>query len=209
MKRTIIDIALMLSIPLLHTCYGLLNNSNRGAHLLVTALDEMVPFVEGFIIPYVVWYPYVFVVLFLLCIKDRKVYYKILISLNIGFVCSYITFYFFQSTVPRPEVLGNDIFSEMVRIIYNHDEPFNCLPSIHVLSTYYMMRGISISNIKNKIITYSTHITGVFIILSTQFIKQHVLLDIIAAIVLGEVTIIIVNLLSKKFSNKYCNIFSS
>jgi len=57
---------------------------------------------------------------------------------------------------------------------------------MHVTTTYIIMKGIN-SN-KNKMVTsLSFNIIGILIIISTQFVKQHVVLDLVVAILLSEV----------------------
>jgi len=121
-----------------------------------------------------------------ICLKEKEEYYRVLISMNIGLVFCYIIFYFYQTTVPRPTLTGNDIFTKLVNMIYSHDEPYNCFPSVHVLTTYVVMKGANVV-IRNKFTIMAIDIIGSLIILSTQFVKQHVILDLIAGIVMVEV----------------------
>lgn len=188
MKKTmgkLVPLIWMLSIPVSNIFYRLLNNSSRGAYSLILDIDKKVPFIKEFILPYIIWYPFIFLALIYLCFKDKGIYYRTLISLNIGLIICYLIFYFFQTTVYRPLLVGSDIFTDLVRIIYNHDRPYNCFPSVHVITTYIVMRGINIVS-KKKFILLSSNIIGTLIILSTQFVKQHVILDLVAAMLLGE-----------------------
>lgn len=191
-KENIVPISFMISIPILNIIYGILNNASRGAYSLVCTLDEITPFLKIFIMPYIVWYPYIFLIMVYICFKNKKVYYKILFCLDVGFIVSYVMFYFFQTTVPRPEILQNDILSKLVQLIYASDKPFNCFPSLHVLTTYFVMKGLSMVDIDVKFKRYA-NIVGVLIILSTIFIKQHVIMDVIFAILLGEIILTIVS----------------
>jgi hypothetical protein len=50
-----------------------------------------------------------------------------------------------------------------------------------------MIKGIYACSERNKAITWIVNITAVLIILSTLFIKQHVILDAIGAIYLAEI----------------------
>ncbi|MGC4377912.1 phosphatase PAP2 family protein [Fictibacillus sp. Mic-4] len=186
LKKNILPLSLMLSIPLLHLIYEHLNNGDDGARILVTTIDLHIPFLKVFIIPYVFWYVYLFIMFTWLCFADRPVYYKTLLSLTIGMGICYIIYYFFQTTVPRPEVTGTDLLSSMVKLIYGSDQPFNCFPSIHVFSSYLMILAIRHSQLKNRWnVTLITSISWL-IILSTMFVKQHVVLDGIAGILLGN-----------------------
>ncbi|EJO5346301.1 phosphatase PAP2 family protein [Clostridium botulinum] len=186
-KKNIVPLTFMAIIPIINVFYGILNNSNRGSYSLVTGFDKAMPFIPAFSIPYMVWYPFIIICLIYMCFQNRQVYYKSLSSIMISLIISYIVFFFFQTTVPRPEVIGNDIFTSIVKFIYRTDNPYNCFPSIHVITTYIIMRYMLNSEIKNsKLTNIVVIILGVLIILSTEFIKQHVLFDIIFAIILGE-----------------------
>lgn len=186
LKSNILPVLLILLIPLVNILYGVLNNGNGIVHSLVTDIDRMVPFVKAFVVPYVLWYPFLFFTLLTLCFNDRKVYYKAIFSIVSGMLTSFLIYHLFQTTVPRPVIAGNDIFSKLVSLVYSTDEPFNCFPSIHVLTSFIMIKGIL--NLKNLSVTKKAPMVfmAVLIILSTQFIKQHVLLDLIFAILLGE-----------------------
>ncbi|WP_251861186.1 phosphatase PAP2 family protein [Clostridium sp. Marseille-Q2269] len=186
-KNNTLPLLLMLFIPIVNVFYGILNNSNRGVYSLVTNFDKSMPFLPEFSVPYMSWYPFVIICLIYMCFKNRNLYYKALFSIIISLIISYIVFFFFQTTVPRAEILGNDVFSNIVKFIYRTDSPYNCFPSIHVVTTYIIMRFMLNKEIKNRRTTNNiVIILGILIILSTQLIKQHVLLDIIFAIILGE-----------------------
>jgi hypothetical protein len=187
-KENIIALCFLVSIPLINVFYWMLNNSNRGIYNLVTDIDKATPFVSAFVIPYVLWYPFVFFMFLFLCVKDRDIYYKTLISYDIGVIICYIIYFAFQTTVPRPEIVGSDIFSRLLVIIYSNDQPFNCFPSIHVLNCYLMIKAINackVSNRKNRLIVF---LISTIIILSTLFIKQHVILDAFSAMFIGGIT---------------------
>lgn len=60
LKSNILPVLLILLIPLVNILYGVLNNGNGIVHSLVTDIDRMVPFVKAFVVPYVLWYPFLF-----------------------------------------------------------------------------------------------------------------------------------------------------
>ncbi|MEA4827405.1 MAG: phosphatase PAP2 family protein [Clostridium sp.] len=185
LKNNIVPLLFMLTIPISNIFYRILNNSSRGVYSLILDVDTKVPFIKEFIIPYIIWYPFIFIFLIYICLKNKEVYYRTLISINVGLIICYVIFYFFQTTVVRPELIETDIFTNIVRVIYSHDNPYNCFPSVHVITTYIVMHGINTVS-KNKRILISSNVIGILIILSTQFVKQHVILDLIFAVVLGE-----------------------
>lgn len=186
-KDNLPRLLIMLGIPAMGYMYGLVNNVNGGYKIMVTPLDSYLPFIKEFIIFYMIWFPYIFIGMVYICTKDYKVYYRSIASLLIGMGVACLIFLVFQTYVPRPTVTGNDIFSKMVLFIYSTDKPYNCFPSLHVLETYVVMRGIHAVSEKNRKAAIISDIIGILIILSTQFVKQHVIIDVIGGIYIAEV----------------------
>ncbi|ANC76046.1 hypothetical protein ABE65_004160 [Fictibacillus phosphorivorans] len=185
-KENILALCLLLSIPLLNIIYQVLNHGERGARQLITAVDHQIPFAEIFIVPYILWYAFIFLMFVYFCVYDRAIYYRTLLSFCVGMLVCYVIYFFFQTTVPRPELVEGGILTKMVQYVYGADQPFNCFPSIHVLSSYLMILGIRHSKmwtIKKDIIVSTIAYS---IILSTLFVKQHVVLDVVAGILLSS-----------------------
>lgn len=200
-KENMLAFCAMLGLMPLNIFYVALNNSKREVHSLITSIDNAIPFVKIFIIPYVAWYGFIFFTMAYLCFKDKITYFQTLISYGMGLISSFITFYFFQTTVPRPELAGNGLLTYMVQIIYSADQPYNCFPSIHVLTSHLMVKGImacSARNWKNCLVVCST---AVLIIISTLFIKQHVLLDVVFGIIYAELIFRLSQIIYKKVFN--------
>lgn len=178
-------LCLMLSIPISNIMYVLLNNGNRGTHSLVTELDQGVPFLKIFILPYLSWYFFIIGTLIYFCFKDRKIYYRTLAAINLGLLISYAVYFFFQTNVPRPDLIGDDFLTALIGFVYNNDQPYNAFPSIHVLLSFIMIKAINKYPGKNYVNITVVYIIAILIILATQFIKQHVVLDLLSAVVLG------------------------
>lgn len=187
LKEKFIPLCFMVSLPIISLIYRMVNNPDRGVNSLITDIDRGIPFLKIFVVPYILWYVFVFGVLFYFCIKDRNLYYRTLIACNISIIICCITYFFYQTMVPRPLLTGNDILTRMVGFVYRNDQPYNCFPSIHSLTSYLMLKAISVSHIKNR----KNHLIiggmAFLIILSTFFIKQHVILDAVSAILLGDI----------------------
>lgn len=186
LKEMVLPFIAMAFIAPLNILYVALNGSQRGAKILVTRLDNAIPFSKVFIIPYIVWYGFIFFTMVYLCFKDRKTYYKTLTSYALGLIASYVTFYFFQTTVPRPDLAGSDMLTKMVLSIYSADRPYNCFPSIHVLTSFLMIKAIMSSSARNKTNMTAVCLTAVLIIISTLFVKQHVVLDVVSGIIYAD-----------------------
>ncbi|MEG0772192.1 phosphatase PAP2 family protein [Clostridium sp.] len=186
-KDNLLPLMLMMLIPITNIFYGFLNNSSRGVYSLVTDLDKAIPFAKIFILPYLVWYPFILITLVYFCLYYKKIYYKTLSTLVIGMLVSYVVYFFFQTTVPRPELVENDILTSLVNLIYKSDNPYNCFPSIHVLTSYAMIIGMKKSGSNNLKINNIISFTALIIIISTLFVKQHVILDVVFGIVFADV----------------------
>jgi len=173
----------MLLIPLVTKIHFYLNTYRPGTRELHTAFDDFFTFEPVFVIFYLYWFVYVFIVLSYFAIKDGKVYYKLLAAIVIGMLTSEVIFICYPTTVPRPSVEGSGVIMSLVRFVYNRDNPFNCFPSIHVLNSmlvtvYYCKYG------QGKILKVTSIISFILIALSTLYLKQHYILDVIAAAIL-------------------------
>ncbi|OAB26774.1 serine/threonine protein phosphatase [Paenibacillus macquariensis subsp. defensor] len=176
----------MLMIPVLNICYGILNHGGSNVNSMMTELDAQIPFVPAFIIPYLLWYPFMITMLITFCIKNRTVYYRTLLTLCLGLIVSYIFFYVYQTSIVRPQVTGHGLLNWLVQLIYRTDGPYNCFPSIHVLSSYLMLKGMADCRNWHLLSLVLVRITSWSIILSTLLVKQHVILDIAGGIILAE-----------------------
>lgn len=194
LKRKLADykpLLWILAIPVLNIFYGVLNHGNTTVRSLMISWDNYIPFIPAFIIPYILWYPFILAMLVAYFLKNKTTYYRTLLTLCLGLIASYITFFFYQTTVGRPVITETGLTYWLVNLIYQTDGPYNCFPSIHVLTSYLMLKGLSECKwpalAKWTIIIASWTITA-----STVFVKQHVVLDIAGAIVLVEILYFIV-----------------
>lgn len=119
------------------------------------------------------------------CIINEGTYFRLLISLSVGMIICYVTFYIFPTTVPRPTIISNDIFSRLVLIIYQNDNPYNCFPSVHVVNAMIVAIYVNREEKFNKIIKIISSLVAILIVLSTMFIKQHVFVDVVSGIIVA------------------------
>lgn len=175
----------LLLIPLIDSIYLLLNHGHDQMVTLVTIFDQRLPFIQYFVIPYVAWYALIFVALIWFMYRDSQLYMFSLASIILGLLLSFIIFSIFQTTVPRPEHLGEDVFSQLTQFVYTIDNPYNAFPSIHVLTSYIVFLGCLQTKDQAPKISYILQGTAILVILSTLFLKQHTLLDVLGGMILG------------------------
>ena len=165
-------------------------------HPVETALDEIIPFTEVFIVPYLLWFVYVAGVVALFFLKDRESYYKSCAFLFIGMtVCLVIYTIWPNVQLLRPTTLPRrNIFTKLVSLIYASDTSTNVCPSIHV----YNSIGVHIAVIKSRLfkdnrkVHIASAILMVSICLSTVFLKQHSCFDGACAVLLSFIMYLIV-----------------
>ncbi len=160
---------------------------NLSTHNLTTALDNRIPFVPPFIIVYLGCFLF-WIVEFLNSAKNKEVYSKFLIASLFGGVVCFICFVFFPVEMSRPEIIGTDVFSFLIRLAYGIDRPINLLPSMHCFASWlcFIMTRSQKSSSKMHIIF--SFVICVLICLSTLFVKQHIVLDVFAGILLAEIS---------------------
>lgn len=180
-KVVLFRLAFLVSIAFSSLIYVYLNNYRGRVYHIQTALDQAIPFNKYFIVPYVVWYIYLGIFFFYYAVYDEKKYFKILASIIIGMLICYVIYYFFPTYVPRPQVVGNDIFAKAVRFIYNRDNPYNCFPSIHVLESVIIAVYVNRDLVLGYKVKLASTVTAILIILSTLYIKQHYIYDAVSA----------------------------
>lgn len=159
-------------------------------------LDDYIPFCELFIIPYYLWFAYVVAAVVFLMITDKQEYYKACAFLFTG-----MTIFLIVSTLwpngqhLRPFTMPRDnVFTQMVAGLYRTDTPTNIWPSIHVFNSL----GAHIAIMKSgkladrKWIRTGSLILSVSIILSTVFLKQHSVFDMLTAFLMAFVLYVLV-----------------
>lgn len=192
----------MLVFPMLGMIYAAVNQVGDKVWQLVTPLDRAIPFVKWFAVPYSVWIIYIYICVLFFFIKDVRTYYRAIATYTLCALLCYFVYSFFQTTVPRPHLSGSDPLTQLIAYIYHRDRPFNCFPSIHCFSSYMVFRILAGSSFKTRRSLTLVGIGSGLIILSTQFIKQHVLLDLVAAIALVELVLPVVVRAERWFSRE-------
>lgn len=173
----------LLAIPIINILYLLQNHGGDHVQSLVTEVDRDTPFIPAFSVPYLLWYPFLLLVFVLIVRKDKWEYYRTLLAFCTGLLLSNVIYLMFQTTVPRPEVASTGFFDNLVMLVYKGDEPYNCFPSIHVMTSTLMILGSRALGWRMRVPIF---LFASSIIASTLFIKQHVIADVFAGILLAK-----------------------
>lgn len=124
--------------------------------------------------------------------RDRDQYYQLSTNLMIGMALFLlISLVWPNGHTLRPAVLPRDnVFTRLVVMIYSSDTSTNVFPSIHVFNTIAMHTAVSHSTTLKKH-PWAVRFSGIIaisIVLSTMFIKQHTVIDVVGAMGLNLVT---------------------
>ncbi len=150
-------------------------------------LDDIIPFCEYFVIPYVFWYLLIVVSLGYFALYDTDSFRKLSVYIIITQVVAMIVYISFPTRQDlRPvslEALGRDnVFLDLISIIYGFDTSTGVCPSLHVAYSF----GIASVWLKYKEAKcwwkVFVVIAVALICLSTMFIKQHSAVDFFAAL---------------------------
>ena len=154
-------------------------------YIIHSPLDDYIPFIEYFIIPYFLWFVFILAVVGYFFFTSRRDFYRFAAFLFTGMTLFLIICTVFPNGLHlRPQTFARDnIFTDLVRMLYRTDTPTNVLPSIHVFNSIGAAAAVAHSHSlkKYKKVQYASYGLSFLIILSTMFLKQHSVTDVIAA----------------------------
>ncbi|MCP1110634.1 membrane-associated phospholipid phosphatase [Lachnospiraceae bacterium PF1-21] len=157
-------------------------------YLIHSPLDDYIPFIEYFIVPYLLWFIFMAVMVLYFFFTNKKEFYDLFLFLALGMTIFLIISTFYPNGLElRPTTFARDnIFVDMVKALYASDTPTNVLPSIHVFNSVAIAIAAKRSKSlkKHPVWRFSCYIIAGLIVLSTMFLKQHSVTDVVAAFVL-------------------------
>ena len=177
----------ILFFPFYITVFAYLESTvTDNFYLIHTRLDDYIPFIEWFVIPYYLWFPYIAVTVFTFIFLDKQDFYKLCITLGVGMaIFLLVSFIYPNGHDLRPVSFERDNFYHtLLKQMYKIDTPTNLFPSIHCYNS--IMAHIAIAQNetlkKHKAVWVSSLILCVLIVMSTVFIKQHSIFDVYTAV---------------------------
>ena len=159
---------------------------NHGPYRLFlrTPIDDLIPVVGPFAVPYVSLRPFIYVSALLFLLFRTRIYRSAALSMTVTLLISYGFYALLQSYIERPVLTGDDLFSRMIRDVYAGDQPYNDFPSLHAsLSTIFAIHWWRV----DRRIGMPVAMWAVLIVVSTVFVKQHYIADMVAGVLLAFV----------------------
>ena len=118
--------------------------------------------------------------------EPEKVFRFVVADMMSRLICM-LFFIFFPTTNTRPEITGSDVSDRLTRFLYKIDQPTNLFPSIHCLVSWFCFVGIRFSKKVPFAMKVFSLISALAIVASTQFLKQHYVVDALGGIALAEI----------------------
>ena len=156
-------------------------------HVIHCALDDAIPFCEGFSILYCYWYLLLVASLLWMLLYDVRGFKRLQVYIIITQVVAMTTYVLWPSVQNlRPDHFERDnALTRLMAFIYTFDTPTGVCPSLHVAysmgiaSVWCRTKGVS------PVWKAGAVLSAVLISVSTAFVKQHSAVDIAAAIPVG------------------------
>jgi membrane-associated phospholipid phosphatase len=180
---------LILFVPVYLTCFVLLEHFVTDNYWVsYCPLDDRIPFVPVFVIPYVLWFPYLFGTGLYLLVRDvpcfRRYLYFMMAALS---SCLLFCALFPNGQDLRPTSFERDtIWTWAVGFIYAHDTNTNSIPSMHVVGALGATFAV-FDSAKLRRWRCPAVILCVLVCAATVLIKQHSILDTLAGLAVSLV----------------------
>ena len=154
-------------------------------HIVSCHMDELIPFSEFFVIPYLFWFVFMVWMMLYSFFHDSQAF----IRYNHYFILTFsatIIFYMIYPTAQelRPVSFARDnVFTRFLSGLYGFDTNTNVCPSLHVIgAAAAMFAGFDMDRYRSALWRIFFVAAFVLISMSTVFLKQHSVIDVLTAL---------------------------
>ncbi len=156
----------------------------ESCYVVHSRLDDLIPFCEIFVIPYVLWYFLIVGSLLYFALYNTESFRNLMKFIIITQVVAMAVYIIFPNRQDlRPEVFERDnIFTDIVSLLYFFDTDTNVCPSLHVAYSVGIASVWLKEKSASKWMKFFAVVAAILISLSTVFIKQHSIVDAFAAL---------------------------
>jgi membrane-associated phospholipid phosphatase len=172
--------------------FGWLEANVTPRYIIHCKLDELIPFCEAFIIPYVFWFPYVGGTFIWFKRRGWKDYSRLCTMIFSGLTICLIIYYIFPTGLNlrlATDPHNTGFLYNLVVMLRGIDTPTNVCPSIHVMNTVMIFQAIcSLDNLKHRKLTIAVHFVIMLLICSsTVMLDQHSVIDVVCGVMMSFV----------------------
>ena len=152
-------------------------------------LDDAIPFCEYFVVFYCLWYVLLIGVGLYLLFRDRDAFRRYMQFLAITFFLSELIWVLVPNGQDlRPAVMPRDnLFTALISALYRIDTNTNVFPSVHVVGAVGAALAVwdSHSLRHRNMLRWGVVVLAALICVSTLFVKQHAILDVVSGLMLS------------------------
>lgn len=148
-------------------------------------LDDLIPFNEWFVLPYVLWFPFVGGMVVYTFLRDGAAFRRLMAFIMLTYSAALLAFFLFPTCQHlRPVLFAHrNLLTELTASIYANDTSTNVCPSIHVIGSLAVwLAARDMEELPAVVRRGIIPVTALLICASTVFLKQHSALDVLAAI---------------------------
>lgn len=152
-------------------------------------LDNAIPFCEWFVLFYCAWYPLLVAAGLYLLLRDAPAFRRYMAFLAVTFFASVVIWLLLPNGQDlRPQVFPRENFpTALVAALYRIDTNTNVFPSVHVVGSAGAALAVwdSPRLRAQPLLRWGVVLLAALICVSTLFIKQHAILDVVSGLVLS------------------------
>jgi membrane-associated phospholipid phosphatase len=184
---------ILILVPAASVSYLLTNqlSAGRSNPMILAFPFEPLPFIPAFIYFYISYHVLIVFSLFVYALQADHLptLRRFVFALVTSVLIAAIIFILLPTTVTRPMINGDSLSLRITQFVYSNDQPYNCFPSLHVtwslICCYYLQKQIGF----RRFLTLLNSMLFIMICLSTLFVRQHYVLDVIGGVALGTTAV--------------------
>lgn len=161
-------------------------------------LDSRIPFCEWFVLPYLFWFVYLVGIHLYTLRYDKRAFQRLMWFIILSYSTALIIFFLYPNCqLLRPVTFPRDnVLVDLVRAFYRSDTNTNVCPSLHVIGSmavWYTARDTRLFEQRGWRLFF--HIATLLVCVSTVFLKQHSVLDLLAGFAVSALCQMVVDLI--------------
>ena len=169
----------------------------KDYHIVHLPIDDKIPFLPIFIIPYTIWFAYIPGMMILTFFKSKKAFLRQQYAFYLGVGISCLIFLIYPTMIDfRPDAAGDGFLLWLTRIVYSGDvPPTNVFPSLHCYEALSVhLTTFTVGPFKDKTLPrILSAVLVVLICLATVFVKQHSVIDVLPGCLMAVLSLITID----------------
>ncbi|MCR4839081.1 MAG: phosphatase PAP2 family protein [Eubacterium sp.] len=158
---------------------------DSGFTIVKCSLDDKIPFCEYLVLPYIIWFPFWILMVLYTCGFEVPVFIKLMKYFMLTLTLALFIFLFWPTghDMWPKEFPRHNFFTWIVEQIYGTDHPTNVCPSEHVSTAFgVVLAARETKHLSSRKWMIYFWAEAILVCVSVVFIKQHSILDVLAAI---------------------------